>query len=303
MAPARQPSVLIVNPNAGRLTQSTRQEVVEAIASRLAVEVFFTSVRDAGIGLARDAADAGAGLVIAFGGDGLVNEVINGVAGTSSALAIVPGGTMNVFSRVLGIPQQPFRAVDHLMEALDRPTRSVSLGQMDDRYFAFSAGCGFDAEAAERVERYLTAKKRLGEAFFYWSAFRVLTRWGHRNASMTITGPFGEVPAALAIACNAGPYAYFAGRTVNLTPGVALDRGIGVFSLRSMRVEALPLYAWRVAVTGDLVHHPAAFYRSDVEEFEVTAAEPFSRHVDGEPLPRVAHTRLSIARDVLAVRV
>ncbi|MFN2586516.1 MAG: diacylglycerol kinase family protein [Actinomycetota bacterium] len=301
-AGTRPSGVLIVNPGAGRLSDERRLEVVDELRRRCRVEVVETPQRDAGIAIAAQAADAGAAAVIAFGGDGLVNEAANGVAGTATALAIVPGGTMNVFARALGVPVDPGAAVDALVDRWDR-VRTVSLGRMDGRYFTFSAGCGFDAEAAARVERDFRSKRTFGELFFYWSAFRVLaSTYRHRNPAMTIRGPFGEVPVAMAIGCNAGPYAYFAGRSVRLAPDVRLEGGLDVFALRSMRIEALPLYAWRAVVSGDLVHHPDTFYASDLDAFEVTADEPFARHVDGEPLEPARAVALELVPRILKVR-
>jgi diacylglycerol kinase family enzyme len=293
---------LIVNPGAGRSSDHRRGEVVDEIRRRFRVDVYETPARDAGIDIAAQAADAGANVVIAFGGDGLVNEVANGVAGTVTALAIVPGGTMNVLARALGIPTDPSRAVASLLERWEDPPRTVPLGRMGERYFTFSAGCGFDAEAADRVERDYRSKRTFGELFFYWSAFRVLaSTYRHRNPSMILTGPFGEVPVAMAIGCNAGPYAYLAGRAVNLAPDVSLDGGLDVFALKSMRIEALPFYAWRSVVSGDLVHHPDTFYASDLAGFEVAADEPFARHVDGEPLEPASSATFEIVPDVLRV--
>ncbi|MDQ4095624.1 MAG: hypothetical protein M3174_05395 [Actinomycetota bacterium] len=293
---------VIVNPNAGRLSDEVRKDVVSELRSRFAVDAYSTTARDTGIGLAAEMAGGGADVIVAFGGDGHVNEVVNGLAGTEATLAIIPGGTMNVFARALGIPLDPMDAIDHLERVVDRPARRVPLGKMNDRYFTFSAGCGFDAEAAERVERYVPAKRRFGEVFFYWSAFRVLTgSFRRREPTLELAGPFGTMKVAMAIASNAGPYAYLVGRPVNIAPEVRLEGGIDVFALKTMRLEALPLYAWRVAVSGDIVDHPDAFYRSDLETFEVSAEEPFSRHVDGEPLHRVRRARFTVERDVLKV--
>lgn len=297
-------AVLIDNPNAGRLSDETRQQVVRAVSSRFKLDALTTTARTTAIRMAREVAQAGEQLVIAFGGDGHVNEVANGLAETESCLGIIPGGTMNVFARALGIPEDPFAAIAHLQAALERPPRVVSLGRMDDRYFMFSAGCGFDAEAAERVERDIPAKRRFGELFFYWSAFRVLTNsYRHRKPSMTLRGPFGQVPVAMAIACNAGPYAYLRRRAIEIAPEVRLEGGLDVFALKTMRLEALPLYAWRCLVSGDLVHHPDAFYQSDLSSFELTAEAPFKRHVDGEPVEAASSARFSLAPDVLKVRV
>jgi diacylglycerol kinase family enzyme len=208
---------------------------------------------------------------------------------------------MNVFARALGVPLDPFRAVDHLESALGRRARAVPLGLMDDRYFTFSAGCGFDAEAAERVERYVPTKRRFGELFFYWSAVRVLAgSYRHRKPFMTLSGPFGDVPVAMAIACNAGPYAYLAGRPVWIAPEVRLDGGIDVFALRTMRVEALPSYAWRV-MAGNVARHDDVFYASDLDAFRISGERPFSRHVDGEPAGVASSARFSVVPGILRV--
>jgi diacylglycerol kinase family enzyme len=227
------------------------------------------------------------------------------LAGTDSALGVIPGGTMNVFARALGMPLDPRSAIDALVAGLEREPRRVPLGKIDDRYFTFSAGCGFDAEAAERVERYVPAKRRFGELFFYWSAFRVLAgSYKHRNPSMRLRGPFGEVDVAMAIACNTGPYAFFAGRPIVLAPQVSLEGGLDLFALKKMRIEALPSYAWRALAGGPLAEHPDAFYQHDLETFEIEATDkPFYRHVDGEPLPPAYSARFSLVPDVLKVQL
>jgi diacylglycerol kinase family enzyme len=303
MPARRKPELaVIVNPNAGRLSDQVRTDVVAGLRARFDVDAYSTTARDTGIELARKLANSGTKIVAAFGGDGHVNEVANGLANSDAALFIIPGGTMNVFARALEIPLDPFGAIDRLKSIIDTSPRLVSLGKMNDRYFTFSAGCGFDAEAAERVERYVPAKRRFGEVFFYWSAFRVLAgSFRNRGPSMTLKGPFGEERVAMAIVSNAGPYAYFVGRAVNIAPEVRLEKGIDVFAMKTMRLEALPFYVWRVAISGDLVDHPDAFYATDLHSFEISADEPFSRHVDGEPLGPSRHARFSIEPDVLKV--
>ncbi|MGH2787923.1 MAG: diacylglycerol/lipid kinase family protein [Actinomycetota bacterium] len=300
MTAAKLPATLVINPNAGRLSQSTIDQVADAVAGDWDVEVVLTTGRDSGIEIASEAAQKGAALVVAFGGDGHVNEVVNGIVGTGCALGIIPGGTMNVFARALEVPLDPFDAVRHLAAAGER---TVSLGQMDDRYFTFAAGCGFDAEAAGLVEQHLASKRRFGEPFFYWSAFRVLTgSYRHRSPSMTLKGEFGELPVSMAIVSNTGPYAYFFGRPVNIAPRVRLDAGIDVFALRSMRIEMLPMYMWRVVLSSDFAGHGDAFYAHDLEKFEVASDEPFARHVDGETLAPASSARFAIVRDALKVR-
>jgi diacylglycerol kinase family enzyme len=275
---------------------------VAAVRARFRVEVRSTAARDSGIELAQEAAAEGAPLVIAFGGDGHINEVANGLAGSATALGIVPGGTMNVFARALGLPLNPIEAVDRLRALCEEPPRSVPLGRMDGRYFTFAAGCGFDAEAAGRVERYVPAKRRFGELFFYWSAFRVLAgSYRHRKPYMTIKGNFGEERAAMAIVCNAGPYAYLARRPVNITPGVHLDGGLHLFALRSMKIEELPFYAWRVMASQDIARHSQAIHEPDLDEIVIASERPFARHTDGEPLPSATEARFTLVKDALRV--
>ncbi|MFP5299060.1 MAG: diacylglycerol/lipid kinase family protein, partial [Actinomycetota bacterium] len=253
-------AVLIVNPGAGRASQARRSEVIAAARERLDIDVFETDGPTSGIEITKRAIKDGAELVIAFGGDGIVNEVANGASGSAAAVGILPGGTMNVLARDLGIPADAISAVAHLDRALEAEPRTIPLGRLDDRLFTFSAGCGFDAEAAEVVEAHARSKRLLGELFFYLSALRVLAgSYRHRGPSMTLTGEFGTVEVSMAITCNAGPYAYLLDKPVRLTPEVDLDGGLDLFALKRMRLEALPFYAFK-AVLGGLNDHPDAFY-------------------------------------------
>ena len=120
---------------------------------------------------------------------------------------------------------------------------------------------------------------------------------------MTLSGPFGSERVAMAIACNAGPYAYLLNRPVAVAPQVRLEGGLDVFALRKMRLEAFPMYAWRAAVSGDLVDHEEVVYQSDLDGFELLGDKPFNRHVDGEPLPPRNKARFQVVRDALKVQV
>lgn len=107
--------------------------------------------------LAREAVRAGMDVVVAAGGDGTVNDVIQALAGTSTALGVLPMGTVNVWAREVGIP----RNLDHAREALAHGVRrQIDLGRAGSRYFLLMAGIGFDAEVARRVDR--GPLKRLG---------------------------------------------------------------------------------------------------------------------------------------------
>lgn len=295
-------AAVVVNPSAGRMSAAERTAVVNDLRGKFVLEVVETERRGSGQRHARELADAGVPLIIAFGGDGIVNEVVNGVVGTASSLGVIPGGTMNVFARALGLPRSPQAATAFLARRAAEPPREVHLGKMGNRFFTFAAGCGFDAEAADLVERDVPNKRRFGEIFFYWSAFRVLAgSYRHRNPSMVVSGDFGEIPVSMAIACNAGPYAYLAGRAVELAPEVDLTLGLDLFALKRMRLEALPFYAWESVVAGSISRHRDAFLAHDLSGFTVTADTPFARHVDGEPLEPALSETFSLEPDALRV--
>lgn len=272
-----------MNPEARRVTPALERVIRAALESRLKLEVTHTHARDAGVEVAREAAASGAELLIAFGGDGLVNEVINGMAGSDAALGVIPGGTMNVFARDLGIPVDPLEATDHLLRRAGEvePHRAV-LGTANGRHFAFACGCGFDAEAAARVEAHRAAKRRYGEPYFYGAAFATfLSSYVRRDPYLLCEGSFGTAEAVMAIGLVGGPYAYLAGWPVRLHRGRSPDARLRLFALRRLEVRHLPSYVTGL-VTGRF--GPQAMAVGGLEEFTVSAQEPLPYHVDGEPL-------------------
>src|SRR5690349_4863935 len=158
-------ALLVVNPNATTTTERVRDILVRALRSQVHLEVAYTERRGHAADLARDAARDGVDLVVTLGGDGTVNEAVNGLmtadagpapnrAQERPALAVVPGGSTNVFARALGLPGDWAEGAGVILEALrDGRTRTGGLGRADDRYFTFCAGFGIDAEVVKRVEQ------------------------------------------------------------------------------------------------------------------------------------------------------
>src|SRR5690554_5514950 len=145
-------ALLVVNHRATTTSRRSRDVLLHALRSEADVEIAYTRRRGHGMALARAAATRGAGLVVALGGDGTVNEVVNGLmaVGASAAdrpsLAVVPGGSTNVFARALGLPSDWAEATGVILEALRESRRRViGLGRADERYFTFCAGLGVDA--------------------------------------------------------------------------------------------------------------------------------------------------------------
>ena len=150
--PARPPKkrmLIIVNPYATTVSDRLKNLVVYALQGRYEVEAVSTEAQNHATEIGREAVDGGYDLVVAFGGDGTLNEVANGLAGTDVPVSILPGGSTNVVARTLGIPNDVVDATEHLLGLADRfEPRKIDLGIANGRRFVFSCGSGLDATAA-----------------------------------------------------------------------------------------------------------------------------------------------------------
>ena len=169
--------LIIVNPYATTMSVRLKQLVVYALQGRYEVEAVDTQRKGHATELCRDAALEGYDVVVAFGGDGTVNEAANGLAGTRTALVPLPGGATNVYCRMVGIPTDVVDATEHLLRLADHwEPRTVDLGRVNDRWFTFSAGAGLDATVVERVDRHPRLKARLGPWYYAQAATAVVPR-------------------------------------------------------------------------------------------------------------------------------
>src|SRR5579859_4366983 len=166
-AAKRRRALVIVNPHAAGVSDHLRNLVIYALASRYEVDAVETQRRGHATDVAREAARDRYGLVIAFGGDGTVNEAANGLAGSGVPLTCLPGGSANVFCKLLGIPGELVDATEHLLALADRfAPRAVDLGLVDGRHFTFTAGVGLDADVVRAVDARPRLKRRFGPYFF-----------------------------------------------------------------------------------------------------------------------------------------
>src|SRR5438552_8806582 len=138
--------LIIVNPYATTVSDRLKNLVVYALPGRYDVVAVDTEARDHATDICRQAARQGYDVVVAFGGDGTVNEAANGLAGSDTPLCCLHGGRANVYCRMLGIPTDVVDATEHLLMMADdwRPRR-VDVGSLNDRKFLFSGGAGLDA--------------------------------------------------------------------------------------------------------------------------------------------------------------
>ena len=154
--------LVIVNPYATTMSVRLKHLVVYALQGRYDVEAIETQRRGHATELIVAAAEEKFDVVVAFGGDGTVNEVANGLAGTATPLTVLPGGSNNVFAKMLGIPNDVVDATEHLLGLADRwEPRAVDLGRVNGRWFTFAAGVGLDASVVERVDAHPHLKAAL----------------------------------------------------------------------------------------------------------------------------------------------
>ena len=169
--------LIIVNPYATTVSDRLKNLVVYALRGSYQVDAIDTEARDHATELCREAAREGYDVVVAFGGDGTVNEAANGLAGSDTPLSCLPGGRANVYCRMLGIPTDVVDATEHLLlMADDWHPRRVDLGPVNDRDFLFSAGVGLDASVVERVDAHPRLKARLGEWYYTWTGRQTFNR-------------------------------------------------------------------------------------------------------------------------------
>ena len=257
-APARR-MLVIVNPYATTVSDRLKNLVVYALRGRYDVHAVDTEARDHATELCRDAAREGYDVVVAFGGDGTVNEAANGLVGSKTALCCLPGGRANVYCRMLGIPTDVVDATEHLLGlAHDWHPRHVDVGRVNDRYFLFSAGVGLDAHVVEQVDAHPRLKARFGEWYYTWSALRTFNRH-YLIRPPRLEAQLGDetVGGVAAIVQNAEPYTYFGNRPVRMGEGASLQSGdlAGVVLRRASPID-IPTIAWRaLSKHGRLTRH------------------------------------------------
>lgn len=298
-------ALVVVNPAATSTTAKMRDVLVGALASELKLDVAETTHRGHGRELAAQAAAEGIDLVVSVGGDGTVNEVVNGLLETGPSplqpmLAVVPGGSTNVFSRALGRSRDPVEATAEILASVRAGrTRLVSLGTAsasgtedggadgwtEPRWFVFAAGLGFDAEVIARVEAQRAEGRRSSGALYVREATSAfLLGRERRHPAMTVQVP-GEPPLEdlfLCLVSNVSPWTYLGARPVNPSPEASFDTGLDVFAMG--RMGALRMLR---TLRQTLARQPDArgrgvYRRHDLEHVSVSASRPQGWQLDGD---------------------
>jgi diacylglycerol kinase family enzyme len=290
--PARAPKrrmLVIVNPYATTVSDRLRNLVVYALQGRYQVEAVDTERRNHATQICREAAQEGYDAVVAFGGDGTVNEAANGLIGSSTPLTCLPGGSTNVFCRTLGIPADVVDATEHLLRmADDFQPHTVDTGRVNGRHFVFASGIGLDASVVERVDSHPRLKRRLGEWYFTWAAISTFTRrYLVKPPRVRVETPSGSLDGVTVIVQNSDPFTYFGRRPIRVAEGGALDSGtLALAVLKRATVLEMPTLIPRV-FSGrhtSVLHHRQVQGFQPLEQFRVVSRDgrPFPLQVDGD---------------------
>jgi diacylglycerol kinase family enzyme len=291
--------LLIVNSLASSVTPRGRVVIQKALSADHDVTMAETSRRNHAARLAQGAARDGVDVVVVLGGDGTLNEAANGLAGTQTALAPLPGGSTNVFARTIGLPNDPIEATGALLAGLaGGRIEPVGLGSVNGRYFLFHVGLGFDAAVVEQVERRAQLKRWAGHPLFVFSAF---TTWIRHYDKSRPRFEVDGVPGYFTIVLNTNPYTFFGNRPLDLVPEATLERGLAAVTFKTLAFDKVLRAAATALAGNDIRRLKWLDVRTDVESLKVvgTEGEPFPYQVDGDYLGEVAELEFRHEPDVL----
>jgi diacylglycerol kinase family enzyme len=297
--------LLIVNATASSVTPRTRVVIQKALGADHDLEVEETSRRGHAARLARGAAKEGIDVVAVLGGDGTLNEAADGLVGTTTALAPLPGGSTNVYARTIGIESDPIDATAQLLGALDRHSfRRIGLGRVGDRYFLFHCGIGFDAAVVEQVERRAAFKRYAAHPLFVAASFDTWLRTydhSHGRFEIRITEQDGQPGAeevvegsTFAIVSKTSPYTFLGSRPLVVAPAATIDSPLSLTIVRARHAAGILSLAGAALSSPKLLHrHPSVVQRDGIRAASIVGPTPFPYQVDGDYLGDV--TRLDVA--------
>lgn len=303
-------ALLIANPKATSTSTTVRDVLLRELGNWLKVDLAETHHRGHATDLAADAARDGYDVVIALGGDGTVNEAVNGLlsAGVAEApdFAVIPAGSANVFARAIGLPNDPLAAAARVRRALRTgERRTVSLGLADDRYFTFCAGAGLDAEVVHAVESARKAGSRADGSLYVRTALRqFFSGTDRRRPALTLkrAGMPDQAGLFLGIVTNTSPWTYLGNRRVDASPGASFETGLDLFALRWLGAPTTlmalarmlaPRVAWPLDRNTVRVR--------DAAEFTLWARRPVAFQLDGDYLGERKHVTFRSVSDALRV--
>jgi diacylglycerol kinase family enzyme len=290
-------AVLIVNPNATSTTPAGRDLLAHALESQVKLAVAHTDHRGHAIEIARDAAREGVDAVIVHGGDGTVNEVVNGILGQTGttgpapAVGVVPGGSANVFARALGISPDPIEATNQLVDLLSdyrrrKAWRRIGLMDCGERWCVFTAGMGLDGDVVAAVEAQRDKGRKVTASRYIRVAIREVLASARKEPTLTLHLPDREpIPGVhFAFVSNSSPWTYADSRPVWTNPTTTFETGLGVFATTSMNVWASLGLVRQMLSRKRRLAAKHLIRDDDLPWLRVTSDKPVACQIDGEYL-------------------
>ncbi len=308
-------ALLVVNPQATATTPAGREVLAHALASDVKLEILETNHRGHAAEAAAQAARDGFDLVVAHGGDGTVNEVVNGLLSAREAhdpmsgpmLGVVPGGSANVFAGALGLPRDPVEATHRLLRAIETGrSRTIGLGKVRldgsaERWFTFNAGVGWDADVVAAVEH--RRSKVASPTLYLRTVFAQYLRQLRNGPELTVELA-GEQPVTgirLAFVCNTDPWTYLGDKPLHLIPGCSFDTGLGLFALSRLGPGTIARHAGQVLRGASRPKGHNLLFRDDEPHVRVMSAKPVRVQVDGDLLGEQNEVHFFSVPDALRV--
>ena len=286
--------ILIVNPHATTMDGNTPELVARSLAGLVDLDVRQTRYR----GHARElAAEADTDLVLVLGGDGAVNETVNGImsrpAGLSGSalplIGVIPGGGGNVFARALGLPLGTEAAIGRIRDVIAAGSyRTIGLGLAGDRYFTFSADLGWDAEVMDEMDQLRETGRRQSTTLYLRTIVRQFFRGTDRRVPALTLERDGQPPVDglfMTVVTNRSPWTYFRGRALLPVPNPDLNSGLDLLALRRLRLGTIvSLVSQLLWVRSRPPRGRHLLSMPGLESLVIRSARPIAFQVDGEYL-------------------
>ena len=286
--------ILIVNPHATTMDGNTPELVARSLAGLVDLDVRQTRYR----GHARElAAEADTDLVLVLGGDGAVNETVNGImsrpAGLSGSalplIGVIPGGGGNVFARALGLPLGTEAAIGRIRDVIAAGSyRTIGLGLAGDRYFTFSADLGWDAEVMDEMDQLRETGRRQSTTLYLRTIVRQFFRGTDRRVPALTLERDGQPPVDglfMTVVTNRSPWTYFGGRALLPVPNPDLNSGLDLLALRRLRLGTIvSLVSQLLWVRSRPPRGRHLLSMPGLESLVIRSARPIAFQVDGEYL-------------------
>ncbi len=281
--------LLIANAVASSYSARRRVVIRKALAADHDLEAVETTHRGHATELAAKAAADGVDLVVVLAGDGTLNEAANGLVGTPTMLAPLPGGSTNVYAQSIGVPTDPVDAASVLIQSLEtNSTTRIGVGRVNDRHFLFHCGLGFDAAVIRQVERYGRFKRHAAHAIYVAAAFDTWLR-GFDRSSPGFDLELGDGECIdgvyFAIVHKMSPYTYLGHRPLHVEPAAGLHTPLALTAFT--RLDVVTLLGSSASAMGSgrfLRRRKGVERRTDIGRCVVTARRPLAHQVDGDDL-------------------